>query len=177
LKIGLVRHFKVKYPYPRQKLISAEEVTRWFEQYDLADIEPGETDLCGIHWPRCYSSDMPRAIKTANIIFSGPVRHLELLREIPAPLFKRGIRLPFVLWAVMIRFSWLFNRQTRMDIRSAKRRVADMLDELMADAGEDALIVSHAALMVYMRKELLRRGFKGPKFTYAENGKLYLFSK
>ncbi|WP_269082515.1 hypothetical protein [Aneurinibacillus tyrosinisolvens] len=39
------------------------------------------------------------------------------------------------------------------------------------------LIVSHAALMMFMEKELLKRGFTGPKVKTAENGKLYLFEK
>jgi hypothetical protein len=39
------------------------------------------------------------------------------------------------------------------------------------------LIVSHAGMMFYLRKELLRRGFYGPKFGIADNGRLYVFER
>jgi hypothetical protein len=39
------------------------------------------------------------------------------------------------------------------------------------------LVVSHADLMWYLKKELLLRGFTGPKFGKAKNGYLYIFEK
>jgi hypothetical protein len=52
-----------------------------------------------------------------------------------------------------------------------------VLDEILNQGEEDVLIVSLGALMMFMRKEMLKRGFEGPKIKRPENGKLYLFEK
>jgi len=41
----------------------------------------------------------------------------------------------------------------------------------------DTLVVSHAGVMLYLRKELLRRGFRGPSFRLAEPGRLYVLER
>ncbi|MFD0711654.1 histidine phosphatase family protein [Paenibacillus sp. GCM10027626] len=176
-KIGLVRHFKVKHPYPKGRRFSADEVTEWFRAYDQADIEEGETGLGETAWDECYVSVMPRAVRTAELIFGGKLHVKAELREIPAPEFKFKLKLPFLVWAILIRFSGLFNRRTRADIEEAKARVKTVIDEIMVGQASSVLIVSHAALMHYLRKELKRRGFHGPGFTYADNGKLYLYER
>jgi len=175
VRIGLIRHFKVKQAYPAGVRISAQEISDWFRVYDQTDIEVGESDLGGIPWKHCYASDMPRALRTAQIIYNGHITPLKELRELPPPQFRTAAKLPFIAWAVLIRMSWLFNRQTREDIRMAKIRINQVLDQIIKEKEQDVLIVSHAALMLYMRKELLKRGYSGPKFQVAENGKLYVY--
>ncbi|MFC5403227.1 histidine phosphatase family protein [Cohnella soli] len=175
MKIGLVRHFKVKQAYPFGRSLSACEVDQWFRDYDEADIEEGSTDLGGIEWDCCYASDLPRAIRTAEKIHVGPIYQMAELREIPAPTFETKFKLSFVWWALLIRMSWLINRQTRQDIRHAKARINKVLDQAIAQKEGNVLIVSHAALMKFLRKELLNRGFKGPGFGHAKNGMLYVF--
>ncbi len=175
MKIGLVRHFKVKKEYPKGRRFSADEVTQWFQEYDLADIEMGSTDLGGTQWHRCFSSDMSRARRTAEHIYDGTVHAKSELREIPSPKFKTKLKFPFLGWAILIRFSWLFSRQTRSDIKNAEKRIAKILDEIMSSGEENVLIVSHAALMIYIRKELIRRGFKGPKLKIPKNGILHVY--
>ena len=51
--------------------------------------------------------------------------------------------------------------------------MAEMIDSHQ----EDLLVVSHAGMMLYLRKELLRRGFCGPKFGMAEHARLYVFER
>lgn len=41
----------------------------------------------------------------------------------------------------------------------------------------NVLLVSHGAIMYYIRKELLINGFTGPSVTKAKNGFLYTFEK
>ena len=175
VKVGLVRHFKVKKEYPKGGRYSTDEVAQWFREYDLADIEPGTTELGETEWSCCLASDMSRARQTAELIYDGAVHATSELREIPAPAFKTRLKLPFLAWAIFIRTSWLFNRQARQDIHEAKERIRKVLDKAITPAGENVLIVSHAALMIYMRKELIRRGFRGPKFKIPKNGVLYIF--
>ncbi|MFS0597504.1 histidine phosphatase family protein [Peribacillus frigoritolerans] len=175
MKIGLVRHFKVAHEFPTGKSVTADDMKQWFVDYDAADIIYGTT-LFGVEeWQECYCSDMSRAVKTAEHIFPGTVHRMEELREIPSPPLRGRIKLPFILWAIWIRCCSVINKQTRAEIKFAEQRINKVLDEVFAKGERSVLIVSHAALMVYMRKELIRRGFTGPKFKIARNGKLYVF--
>ncbi|WP_274363822.1 histidine phosphatase family protein [Paenibacillus thermotolerans] len=180
MNIGLVRHYKVikKYPSPF-KLVSTEQLAAWFTEYDEAPIEKGNAELGGIRWDRCLSSDLSRALQTAESLFGGQIEKRPELREIPLPRIKSRIKLPFLWWAVIARVTWSFNRQARAEMKAAEERIAGILDEVIggADPTANVLIVSHGALMDVMKKELDKRGFRGPKFSYPENGKLYTFTR
>lgn len=176
MKVGLVRHFKVKQAYPSGR-ISAREVEQWFRMYDESEIEEGQSDLGGIEWSRCYSSDMPRAIRTAEILYGPDIHKVPELREIPAPTFTTSWKLPLLCWALLVRLSWVFNSRARQDIKDAKARINGFLDEALSRKDGNVLIVSHAVLMKYIRKELMVRGFRGPNFGHAKNGMLYAFEK
>jgi broad specificity phosphatase PhoE len=89
MKVGLVRHFKVKKEFPKKTFTSQDELFEWFAQYDASDIEEGEVDLCGVEWKRCFTSDLPRAVKTAEKIYSGNIIKMKELREVPE--FLKGI--------------------------------------------------------------------------------------
>jgi broad specificity phosphatase PhoE len=179
MKIGLVRHLKVKLGYPYRTLLTPDELGRWFDDYDASDIEDGEVDLGSVEWKRCFTSDLSRAENTAVQIYNGKIIKTKQLREIRAyPIFKKNIRLPFLVWAVLVRVAWLLNHKSQLDsITDVKKRIEAFIDEILLQSEEDVLIVSHGALMIYMRKELLKRGFKGPKFTSPANGKLYIYEK
>lgn len=93
------------------------------------------------------------------------------------PAFSERLRLPVLMWAVWIRLSMYFDRKTREEIKRARFRISEVFDHAFGNHTENVLIVSHAALMVFMREELIRRGFAGPKFKIAKNGELYVFEK
>jgi broad specificity phosphatase PhoE len=179
MKVGLVRHFKVKKNFPKKLLLSQNELCRWFEEYELCDIEIGEVDLYNIEWKRCFSSDLTRAVKTAEKIYNGSIIKLVDLREIQSyPIFKWDIKLPFLIWAALIRIAWGINHKSQLEcMTSIRNRISAALDKVFSQSDDNVLIVSHAALMIFMRKELLKRGFKGPKVNTPENGKLYVFEK
>jgi broad specificity phosphatase PhoE len=179
MKVGLVRHFKVKKGYPKKTFITTNELIQWFEEYDTADIEDGEIELCGIEWKRCFASDLPRAVKTAEKIYSGNIVKMKELREIPVyPIFKRNVKLPFLLWAILVRAAWLVNHKSQLESKTdCIKRIGAVLDDILSQSEEDVLIVSHGALMMFMRKELVKRGFRGPAFKTPENGKLYIFER
>ncbi|QQZ08978.1 histidine phosphatase family protein [Heyndrickxia vini] len=176
MKIGLIRHYKVLKDYPKEKrLYSAEEVKQWFAEYDVAEIEYRNDPPKTTEWKACYSSPTSRAIKTAKHLYDRDIIELEELQEIAVPVFSTRLKLPFIAWALLIRFANLFNKQTREEINQTKKKINYVLDEISKSNKEDILIISHAALMFYIRKELLKRGFTGPKFTIAKNGELYEF--
>ncbi|AFS78118.1 hypothetical protein Curi_c11040 [Gottschalkia acidurici 9a] len=87
---------------------------------------------------------------------------------------RKDIKLPFLFWAILIKLGFLIPSNY---IRDVKEQIETLLDEKLLHNNEDILIVIHGALMIYLKKELLKRGFKGPKFKVPENGKLYVFEK
>jgi len=178
MKIGLIRHFKVlkKYPFGL-KLISQSQVLQWFNEYDRAEIEPASADTGGIEWEVCYASDLPRARRTAELIFPGKIIEKEELREIKlSPIYKRDVRLPFLLWPLLIRVAWYINHKSQIALKiESLKKIKRFTEELLTSHWNNILVVSHAALMMYLRRELSRSGFKGPKFRKAQNGRLYLY--
>jgi len=180
MKIGLVRHFKVKKEYPTKPLLSAEELMQFFREYDAADVEVADTDLGGIDWQHCYASSMPRAIATAENIYQGSITIRTDLREIPSPEFAKitRMKLPFMVWAILIRLLWFCHHKSYVENRTdVRKRIATVLDEICQQGHDNVLLVCHAALMMEMRKELMKRGFAGPKYNVPENGKLYVFER
>ncbi|WP_236692997.1 histidine phosphatase family protein [Aneurinibacillus tyrosinisolvens] len=140
MKVGLVRHFKVKKGFPEKKLLTVTELVEWFEEYDAADIEEGETDLGDIEWQRCLTSDMPRAVKTAEKIYRGNIIRMKELREIPLPQFKINMRLPFLVWAILVKVSWMMNHKTRLEIEEVKRRISTVFDRTLLEGGRMCLL-------------------------------------
>jgi broad specificity phosphatase PhoE len=175
VKIGLIRHFKVTRGYPN-KLVTSDELMNWVKEYDKSDVEENEVDLGSVRWKHCFSSDLPRARTTAEKCFEGKIIYIEELREVAlSPLFRVNIRLPLMFHLFFIRVAWIFNHRSQPEKRKdVLSRINKALD-LALYSGEDVLIVSHGGVMMYMRKELLKRGFRGPKFRRPENGLLYLF--
>ena len=115
MKIGLVRHFKVNHPFPKKFLVSGAEVIKWFEEYELAELEYTEVDLLGIEWERCYSSPLNRAVKTAGSIYVGEIIQLSELKELEAlPFVRKSIRLPFMVWAIYVKMKSLSSSDRRM---------------------------------------------------------------
>ncbi|MFD1358862.1 histidine phosphatase family protein [Fictibacillus halophilus] len=179
MKIGLVRHFKVTRGYPTEKWITPSEFDQWMKEYEESDVEESEVDLGGIEWRKCYVSTVRRAEITASKIYNGELIRTDELREIAVyPFFKRDIKIPMILYPLCIRAAWFFNHKSQLERRTdVEMRVSKVVDRILEESEENALIVSHGALMMFMRKELIRRGFKGPKLGRPENAKLYLFEK
>ncbi|UOE59021.1 histidine phosphatase family protein [Priestia filamentosa] len=178
MKIGLVRHFKVNHPYPTKR-VERIELQQWLKGYDEADIEKKDIDLLGIEWTCCFVSDLPRALTTAKSIYNGELFVRPELREIPmSPFLKTGIKLSVKIHAIIMRLAWLCNHSSQTEKKAEmKKRVTTVVNEILAEKRENILVVSHGALMVYLRKELLKRGFKGEKFTRAHNARVYLYEK
>jgi broad specificity phosphatase PhoE len=177
MRVGLVRHFKVSEPMPSGWL-TALELQEWRERYDLAELCPFEVAIDSESWARCYASDLARAEATARRIYFGEIQLTAELREAEFGLFPTGRwRFPVWVWRIVLRLAWMTGhssqRQFRDDFRSRVRRMVDMIDSYETDA----LLVSHAGMMLYLRKELLRRGYRGPRFSIADHARLYIFER
>ncbi|WP_102262934.1 histidine phosphatase family protein [Mesobacillus jeotgali] len=177
MKIGLVRHFKVTLGYP-SKLVTSQELLTWQQEYNESNIEEVNIDHQGQKWSRCYSSDLERAKITAYRAFDGNITFLEDLREMSLyPVIHTEMRLPLWLHVTLIRLAWFLGHKSQKESKKeVLSRINRVLDEALVQ-GEDILIVGHGGIMMFMRKELLKRGFSGPKFNRPENAKVYIFEK
>jgi len=155
-------------------LVSLDEVVKWFEGYESAEIEIGHVDLNGIEFKRCYTSSSERALKTASCIFRGETIILHALRELDMlPLMNKKRKLPFLLWAILVRIKSSSSNRITDEFRN---NIVAFLDDLLSKNTEDVLIVSHGFVMMLIQKELNRRGFEGDGFRVPSMGSC-MFSK
>lgn len=177
MRIGLVRHFPVTEPWPRG-WVTSDDLQRWRVRYDAANPIVGPIDVSAVAWQRCLSSDLRRAAVTAQTAYSGPITQTPLLREADVPALPTGkLRLPVWGWRMLLRLLWFTGHQSQRAARDAfNARIKAIADRLEQEP-VDTLVVSHAGVMFFLRKELLRRGFTGPKFGVAENARLYVFER
>ncbi|MFC0190183.1 histidine phosphatase family protein [Fictibacillus aquaticus] len=177
MKIGLVRHFEVERGYPN-KLLTSDELLKWVGEYDASAVIENDVHMRGIDWKRCFASDLTRAEYTARKVFGDNVVLLEELREIRlSPLFRAKMKLPLFVHLLFIRLAWYFNHPSQPESRTAVvERIRRSLENIL-DSEEDVLIVSHGGIMMFMRKELMKLGFTGPKFGKPKNGEVYVFER
>ena len=172
VRIGLVRHFPVSEGMPRGWM-TGRELHAWRQRYDVAAVNPCAIGAVRHAWSCCLSSDLPRAVTTAQALHDGSITLTPLLREPQLAEFRTGrLRLPSTVWPWVLRLAWMTRhpsqRRARIDFQEA-----DLLD----DTREHTLVVSHAGMMAFLRAELVRRGFSGPSFRVAEHARLYVFER
>lgn len=136
-------------------------------------------ELGNIAWHKCFSSDLSRAVKTAETIFKGEVIKTNLLREVPiSPVLKKNSRIPYILWAFSGRIAWLFSHNSQPESKKdTKKRVSEFLDSIEIYSNKNILIVCHGFLMRTLQKELKRRSYYGKSIHIAKNGSLYTYEK
>lgn len=175
MKIGLVRHFKVRHTYPKTFLVGYAELLKWFEHYNAADIEYRDVRPGGVTWEKCYSSSLPRALKTAECLFSGDIIRRDDLVELDLlPLMNTYGKRPLLLWAVLLRSK---SRSSNPITDAFSARISAFVDELLRANDQHVLVASHGFVMMFLQKELLKRGFTGDRFGTPAHGKVYVFVK
>lgn len=177
MRIGLVRHFKVNCPH--KKWMTSEEFRQWSEKYEHSKVIKRPVEMCGIEWDVCYSSDLPRAVATAEEVYSGHIMLDKLLREVDnAPFIHTDrFRLPFEVWHICGRLAWLFKSKSQPEsIRETKKRIHAFMDKIDWTK-ENILIVFHGFMLFNFQRELRRRGFSGKQIKKVRNGILYVFRK
>jgi broad specificity phosphatase PhoE len=177
MRIGLIRHFPVTEAWPSGWLTS-DDLQQWRVRYEASEAIVGPIDVGGVAWQRCLSSDLKRAYVTAQAAYAGTIIQTALLREVETlPIATGRLRLPLWGWRWIFHLAWLTAHPSQRPARDdLHRRVRAAADLLVADC-VDTLVVSHAGMMIFLRKELLRRGFQGPGFRLAEHGRLYVLER
>lgn len=182
MKIGLARHFRI--PHDRFQRLDGPGFDGWAKWYDAIQVEPVEVPLAGRAgemWDHCYCSDLPRAHFTARHLFQGPIQTTPLLQEVPFSGFlPRRMRLPLLLWQATSRLGWYLEHASQSENRTQTlARIAAFLAMLKARHGAEdrILIVSHGFYMQFLRKALLREGFRGQVPMRPRGGIIYPFEK
>lgn len=175
MTIGLVRHFKVRHPFPKQFLLTKAEVVRWFDDYEIAEIEYHDVDLRGVRWQRCFSSPMTRALDTAQHIYKEEIISVDTLREFDVlPLLSNTVRLPLIAWALLAWFTYSIPNKATSALR---KTINSFIDQQLLTSHHNTLIVSHVFIMIMLQKELKKRGFTGDTFGFPHNGRVYLLDR
>lgn len=173
MKIGLIRHFKVKLKYPRKLLLSYDEVYNWYIEYNRADVEIKNVDLSGGNWKKCFASPLHRAQVTVNSVYNGDVTVIEALKELDVlPVLKGTRRKPFLIWGLMLKI-----HSTRKNYITEKFEagLSAFMDEILAGDKCDTLLFCHGFVMTYLQQELRKKGFKGSGFLIPAYGKVYVY--
>jgi broad specificity phosphatase PhoE len=157
--------------------MSSKDFEYWVKLYDNSDVIENNVELGNIKWDKCFSSDLPRAVKTAKVIFKGEIVENNLLREVLiSPIFKSNFKLPYVFWCIGGRIAWFLNHKSQIETKKiTKKRVKEFLDIIEHKTDSNILIVCHGFLMHTLQKELKNRGFRGESVKSPKNGKLYLY--
>jgi len=178
MRIGLVRHFKVV-DSTRRYWMTARKFGEWVTHYDRADVDLAAPADSPVEWDRCYSSDMIRAVRTAERLYSKPISQTELLREIGiGPVFGgTRLKLHLNLWLMLGRIGWLLNHPSQERRGDTLARARQIIDKVERENGgkSNVLLVTHGAFMPLLRRELIGRGYRGDWFARPENGRIYTY--
>lgn len=173
--IGLVRHFKVQNPYPKEFLLDRNALISWFKDYDQSTaVIQHPMDMDEIPWQICYSSPMVRAQLTAKQCFTGDIKiipaltELDLMEQLP-----HQIKLPFWIWAFLIRIK---SKQPLPTVIKFRERLEDFLDTITQSEHQHVLVVAHWFVIETLSALLQERGFIGPKPNARKYGELYCYT-
>jgi len=178
MTLGLIRHFKVDFT-PQKKVYTPEEFSKAMFDYEHSPIIHKIIKLDTIDWEICYCSTIPRAIETAEKIFTKEILFTELIVEVPiSPFTNRKLILPSFWWHLGGRIAWYKNHATQLEGRKGTiERINQFIRELNDSGKEKILIVTHGFFMRIFVEELLKIGFSGKIDVKPQNGKLYIFQK
>lgn len=180
MKIGLVRHFKVIHKWDREWMTS-DQFNAWVEAYNNAEIEQSDLDYDYSEWNVCISSDLPRAIQTAETIYPGPIIATNRLREIEVQSIHPlgNLKLHYHMWLLMGRLAWYLSHRSQAERRSETRKraghIIDWIEEHYRD--RNVLVVSHGAFMKVLTQVLYSRSYRGKGLVQPRNGAMYIFEK
>ena len=176
--IGLVRHFKVD--CNAQAFMTSDDFEKWVMEYDNSDVIENKFETKNIKWDKCFSSDLPRAIKTSETIFNGEIIKTKLLREVPlSPICKTNLKLAHRFWCVVARMAWSFHHKSQSETKKdTQKRINDFLNSFDKELDCNILIVCHGFFIKMLEREIKRRGFRGGNILiFPKSGTLYVYKK
>lgn len=164
-----------------------EEAVRYTEMYDsvgIYDFVRNPVCLRESDIKKVYTSELPRAINTAEKVFIEPIpieSHV-LFNEFERKIIQfPNIKLPMRFWSVTTRMLWMlgFNKKGIESFSQAKdrsRRAAYFLND-KAENDEKVILFSHGFLNKYIKKQMKKDGYKVLNFKSQRYLGAYYFYK
>lgn len=175
MKIGLLRHFKVKLKYPKKPLLKYEEVFDWYEKYNAAEVAVMDSGIKTEDWDKCYASPLYRAEVTSKSVYKGDIITDERLKELDVlPVLKGTSRKPFLVWGLMLKIK---STQKNQITEKFEASVSEFLEEILRTNRGSTLLVCHGFVMTFIQKELKKKGFTGDSFFIPDYNKVYIYEK
>jgi broad specificity phosphatase PhoE len=173
MKIVLIRHGRVLLDWAGR--CDSETYDRNNRLYDEAPIAP--LPAMAIPIEKVYISELPRSAATAAFLRGGKsIEKTGLINEVPVGSFvDTRLRLPLWLWNVASTIQWLRGApRAREALRDTQGRI-DAFLELLAERGEDCIVVGHGMYFYRMMLTMKRRGYAGRIHRHMENGEVIEF--
>ncbi len=107
---------------------------------------------------------------------AGEIEVSECLAEAEFQTFGTGgLRLPVIAWRLLMQLAWRTGHVSQRASRDAFRHRVCQAADLLESRTRDTLVVSHAGTMLYLSRELRRRGFTGPCLGIADHARAYVY--
>lgn len=166
MKIILMRHGKPLLPQARW--ITAAEMARWVEQYNLAVVAADSVPASNLSLVNAattiVTSTTPRAVSSAQALGCDTAVADPLFCEAQLPFAAwRFLRLPAVVWVAFFRLLWLGGFSRNADsIQTTKIRAKAAAQTLIALAEQGSvLLVGHGIMNRLIARELVAAGWVG----------------
>lgn len=176
--LGLCRHFAFK-DVSDWKLMSSRDFRDWiFWNENILPEENSGASLEG--WDICFSSDLPRAKKTAEVLSRTIPLHIDAaFREIPFHPFSIPLILPKGAWLFLSRLIWLTGfRGSLIEPKQKSLLRAKKAARFLSEKKESKiLVVTHGFFMHLLTRELRCLDFSGSVPTVPKYGKIYMFTR
>lgn len=153
--------------------LTPREMARWVADYEAGGLVeqavPEASLRAAVNLQRLVSSRAPRAVESGRLLTGNSPLGDERLREAALPTAPWPLpAAPPMLWATLFRLAWLagWSREGE-SLRTARERAADAAGLLEGWARESGSlgVVGHALFNRLIARELLARGWSGPRRT------------
>ncbi len=172
MKIILVRHYKVNISH--KSWLNSTEYSDYCQNYNICPVIDQEPPTLPEY--KLYTSYMDRAKETARLITGKIGEELDGVYEVTFNGFlKSNRKLPFWLWELLARIQWYFNSKKQKESLDSTRERIEKASDYLIEKNEDCIVVMHSIAIKVMSRVLKKKGFKGKKIFYINNGGIAYF--
>ena len=166
MEIILVRHGQ---PVASENTkVTASGFGRWVQNYDKSLVAkhslPNKQELMDLDQYFVVSSALKRAVHSAQLLTNeSPQQQLSLLNEMEIPRYKLPFTLKAWTWLYLCRLLWMFGKKGKFEsFKKAKQRARLATNKLisLADEQQKVLVFGHGVMNLYVRKNLVKQGWK-----------------
>ena len=178
MRIHLCRHFKVNLSFPF--FSDGQQFNRLMKKYDESDVIIKEVNFKKRVFTRCFSSNLKRAVITAESVYSGEIKKTNLLNEVPLEsAFNLKFGIPTILWLIMGRWLWFINSRKPTEKRSETLTRAETFYQRYClpfkKENLDILVVTHGFFIQVFSRFLAKEGFRSKQIFRVKHAYPYLF--